>query len=251
MGVPGSGAAWEPARAPRPGLVRAEVQPRGEGHSVPTSLGRTADTPHTLTGRRSPCCRVAALGRCRDGHGSRGATGQPVSAGHAWRRKKEPCARAVGVAWPAGMEKPAPGVRGLARQRELCCFGACLLERPRDPRRFARNETHLRPGSPTPTLVGDTGHVVAPATCTPSRLGPGRADPFLPWDGPSPPRGAPHKSAHLGPAQSQPWARVKFEGPSGGVRRVPVTNGKPRRRCRRRVDCRDHFLFVVSRSSPP
>lgn len=75
------------------------------------------------------------------------------------------------------------------------------------------------------TVAGSTEHVVMPATYVPSRLDPGQADPFPPWDVPSPPRMSPHESACLGLARSQPWARDKFKGPSGGKCRVLVTNG--------------------------
>lgn len=83
-----------------------------------------------------------------------------------------------------------------------------------------------------------------PATYVPSRLDPGQADPFPPWDVPSPPRMSPHESACLGLARSQPWARDKFKGPSGGKCRVLVTNRKQRYHHRHRVNCHNDFLFL-------
>lgn len=153
---------------------------------------------------------------------------------------------AVSVAWPAVMECPAPGPCRASTGKEDGFVSTSLPGTSpgrADPGRFARNETHPRPGSPALTLAGNTEHVVVPATYAPSRLGPGQADRFLPWVVPSPPRMSLHESARLGRAQRQPWAQDKFKGPSGGKCRVSVTNSKQRHRYRHRGDCYNYFLF--------
>lgn len=155
-----------------------------------------------------------------------------------------PACRQRGMVCRDGMPS-SRAVQGLDRKRERFLQHVSPGTSPgrADPGRFARNETDLRPGSPALTLAGNTEHVVMPATYAPSRLGPGQADPFLPWVVPSPPWMSLHESARLGRAQRQPWAQDKFKGPSGGKRRVSVTKPKQRHRYHHHGDCYNYFLF--------